>query len=137
MVTRIDMEKPIVRMWLFGMITMLEINIANRIREHWPGDEWQQHCSNNRLRKAEALSAERSRLNQHSDLIDCLQLADKAQILLSDQELMEEYGFRSKTAADRTIKEMSSLRNNLAHGQSIVSYDWPQIVRMTQRLEQA
>jgi len=135
-VTRADMEKPIVRMWLFGMITMLEINIASRIREHWPGDEWQQHCSNNRLRKAEALCAERSRLNQHSDLIDCLQLSDKAQVLLSDQELMEEYGFSSKTAADRTIKELSSLRNNLAHGQSIVSYDWPQIVRMTQRLEQ-
>lgn len=134
-VTRSDMEKPIVRMWLFGMITMLEMNISNRIRERWPGDEWQQHCSNNRLRKAQALSAERARLNQHCELIDCLQLSDKAQILLSDQKIMEEYGFSSKTAADRTIKEMGSLRNNLAHGQSIVSYDWPQIVRMTQRLE--
>jgi hypothetical protein len=136
-VTRADMEKPIVRMWLFGMITMLEINLANRIRERWPGDEWHERCSNNRLRKAQALGAERSRLNQHSDLIDCLQLSDKAQILLSDQEIMEEYGFSSKTAADRTIKEMSSLRNNLAHGQSIVSYDWPQIVLMTQRLEES
>lgn len=135
-ITRSDIEKPIVRMWLFGMITILEINLASRIRERWPVDEWQQRCSNNRLRKAQALWEERRRLNQHSDLIDCLQLSDKAQILLSDEEIMEEYGFNSKTAADRTIKEMSSLRNNLAHGQSIVSYDWPQIVRMTQRLEQ-
>jgi len=135
-ITRADIEKPIVRMWLFGMITMLEMDLASRISERWPGDEWQQHCSNNRLRKAETLWEERRRLNQHSDLIDCLQLSDKAQILLSDEEIMEEYGFSSKSAADRTIREMSSLRNNLAHGQSIVSYDWPQIVRMTQRLEQ-
>ena len=135
-VTRVDMEKPLVRMWLFGMITILEMNLANSIRKRWPGDDWKKHCSKNRLRKAETLCTERSRLNQHSDLIDCLQLSDKAQILLSDPAIREEYGFDSKTAADRTIKEMSSLRNNLAHGQSIVSYDWPQIVRMTQRLEQ-
>jgi len=135
-VTRADMEKPIVRMWLFGMITMLEMNMATRILERWPDSEWQQYCSNNRLRKAQVLCDERSRLKQHSTLIDCLQLSDKAQILLSDPEIMEEYGFNSKSAADRVIKEMSSLRNNLAHGQSIVSYDWPQIVRMTQRLEQ-
>lgn len=135
-VTRADMEKPTVRMWLFGMITILEMNLANQMRKRWPGDEWQQHCSKNRLRKAETLYEERIRLNQHCDLIDCLQLSDKAQILLSDQEIREEWGFNSKAAADRVIKEMSSLRNNLAHGQSIVSYDWPQIVRMTQRLEQ-
>ncbi len=135
-VARADMEKPIVRMWLFGMITMLELNLVSRIQKRWPGDEWQQYCSKNRLRKAQDLLAERRRQNQHSNLIDCLQLSDKAQILLSDQEIMEEYGFDSKAAADRTIKEMSSLRNNLAHGQSIISYDWPQIVRMTQRLEQ-
>ena len=135
-VTRADMEKPTVRMWLFGMITILEMNLASRIRERWPGDEWRQYCSNNRLRKAKELQEERSRLNQHSDLIDCLQLSDKAQILLSDRTVREEWGFDSKATADRTIREMNSLRNNLAHGQSIVSYDWPQIVRMTQRLEQ-
>jgi hypothetical protein len=32
---------------------------------------------------------------------------------------------------------MESLRNNLAHAQDIVTYDWGQIVRLTQRLEES
>jgi hypothetical protein len=67
--------------------------------------------------------------------LDCLQLSDKAEILIEDADQLAEFGFDSKRAAKNVIKELESLRNNLAHAQDIVTHDWPQIARMTHRLE--
>ena len=133
-ITRADMEKPIVRMWLFGIITMLEIRFTELIREDWPNDTWMEKCTPSRLEKARALLDERHRRGaQHIELLDCLQLADKSYLLAQDPEFLHQFGFKSKTQADQAIRAMESLRNNLAHGQSITTQDWPQIVRMSQR----
>jgi CBS domain-containing protein len=134
-VTRSDIEKPIVRMWLFGMITMVEMSLATTIRSKWPDDSWREHCPPGRLKKAEELCAERSRREQQCELIDCLQLSDKGRILLRDPQTIIEFSFKSKGEAEQAIRDLESLRNNLAHGQGIITYDWPQIVRMTQQIE--
>ncbi|HRF71583.1 MAG TPA: hypothetical protein PL117_02325, partial [Accumulibacter sp.] len=68
------------------------------------------------------------------DLIDCLQLTDKAQIMLEHQPAREALGLSSKRVAKQVIKDLESLRNNLAHSQDIVSHDWVQIIRITQRM---
>ncbi|WP_456444686.1 HD domain-containing protein [Thiolapillus sp.] len=133
-ITRTDMEKPIVRMWLFGIITMLEIRFTELIRKHWPDESWVDKCSPARLAKARALLEERQRRGaQHIELVDCLQLSDKSYLLAQDQRFLRDFGFKSKSQADQAIRAMESLRNNLAHGQSITVQDWPQIVRMSQR----
>ncbi len=134
-ITRVDMEKPIVRMWLFGMITIIEIEFAASIRKKWPNESWRDLCSAGRLRKAEALCEERLRISQQSDLLDCLQLGDKARVLFTDAKILKQIGFNSRSEADRAIKNVESLRNNLAHGQSIVAYDWPSIVDLTQSVQ--
>ena len=56
-------------------------------------------------------------------------------MLIRDDALLAELGFYSRSAAKQVIKELESLRNNLAHGQDIVTHDWPQIARMTRRME--
>ena len=134
-ITRLDMEKPIVRMWLFGMITIIEIEFAALIQKKWPNESWRDLCSAGRLRKAEALCGERLRISQQSDLLDCLQLGDKARVLFSDVEILKQLGFNSRSDVDRAIKSVESLRNNLAHGQSIVAYDWPSIVSLSQGVQ--
>ncbi|MEN8176587.1 MAG: HD domain-containing protein [Pseudomonadota bacterium] len=134
-ITRAEIQKPVARMWLFGMITMIEINLAERIRVTWPDGSWHRLLSAARLRKTEELFEERRRRNQHTDLVDCLQLSDKAQVLMRSDEQLLEFGFASRSAARRAIKELESLRNNLAHAQDIVTHDWPQIARMTRRIE--
>ncbi|WP_457673240.1 HD domain-containing protein [Thiolapillus sp.] len=132
-ITRTDMEKPIVRMWLFGIITMLEIRFTELIRKHWPDDSWVDRCSPGRLAKARELLEERRRRGaRHIELVDCLQLSDKSYLLVQDQKFLRDFGFKSKSQADQAIRAMESLRNNLAHGQSITTQDWPQIVRMSQ-----
>ncbi|HED16036.1 MAG TPA: bifunctional (p)ppGpp synthetase/guanosine-3',5'-bis(diphosphate) 3'-pyrophosphohydrolase [Gammaproteobacteria bacterium] len=134
-ICRDDINKPIVRMWLFGMITLSEMTYLNLIRKYFPGDSWHKHVSDGRLAKAKGIHAERQRRNQHSNLLECLQLSDKGQILIDRQETLEILGFDSRRTAKRVMKELESLRNHLAHTQDIASHDWAQIARMTRRLE--
>jgi hypothetical protein len=134
-ICRGDMQKPFVRMWLFGFITFTEMLLRERILRRWPDESWTAHLSAARLQKAQALRDERRRRGQTCHLLDCVQFSDQAQILLTIPEELEAFGFESRSAAKRVIKEFESLRNNLAHAQDIVTYDWAQIARMTQRLE--
>jgi hypothetical protein len=135
-ITRGDMQQPVVRMWLFGIITLTEMDLLERIRTRWPNGDWTRLLSAGRLDKAQALLEERRRRGQHVDLADCLQLSDKAQILLEDEQERAAFGLRTKGAAKRVIKDLESLRNNLAHAQDIVTHDWPQIARLAQHVEE-
>lgn len=134
-IERGDMQKPLVRMWLFGFITSTEMLLRERLLERWPEDSWMPRVGKARLGKAQALCEERLRRGQECQLLDCLQFSDLAQVLLEDQEEVRAFGFASKAAAKRAIKEFESLRNNLAHAQDIITYDWAQIARMAKRME--
>jgi hypothetical protein len=133
--SRPDIQKPIARMWLFGMITVLELYFANRIKSLWPKQTWKHLLSPHRLRQAESVHAERIRLGQQSELEDCLQLLDKAEVLLQNPGQLQEMGFETRGSVKQVMKDIQSLRNNLAHAQDIVVHDWPQIVRLARRLE--
>jgi hypothetical protein len=133
-ITRNDIQKPSVRMWLFGMITIVEIFIARTIEIKYPQSAWRRELSPERLKKAEDLQNERKRRDQHVTLLDCLQLGDKAKILMKDPEMREDMGFESKRTADKALKDFESLRNNLAHAQDIITYNWDSIVIISRRL---
>ncbi len=117
-------------------MTMIEMTLVNLIQERFPNGAWIRHVSEGRLQKARDIQKERQRRNLYCDLIDCLQLPDKAQILVEDPVAMERLGMRSKRAAKRVIKELESLRNHLAHAQDIVRHDWPQIARLSMRIDE-
>jgi hypothetical protein len=134
--SREDINKPVARMWLFGIITFIEMNVIKVISLHFPGDSWQSALTEERLQQAKALQTERNRRGQHCSLLDCIQLSDKGKIVISKEETMKMMGLESKRSAKKVIREMESLRNNLAHAQDIVTYDWGQIVRLTDRLEE-
>ena len=134
-IRRPDIQKPLVRMWLFGMITFAEMDFAERVHMLWPDGSWTRLLPAGRVQKAEELHAERQRRQQPCSLLDCLQLSDKAQILMQNPLQLAAFGFETKGAAQRVVKELESLRNNLAHAQDIVAHDWPQIVRLARRFE--
>ena len=135
-IRRDDINKPMVRMWLFGIVTMVEMGLVELIHERFPGDAWEAQISDGRLQKARDIQKERQRRNIYCDLIECLQLADKAQVLIDDAVALERLGMTSKSMAKRAIKELESLRNHLAHAQDIVMHDWPQIARLSMRMEE-
>ena len=135
-VTRTDLQKPPVRMWLFGMVTLIEIRFTQMIERNWSADTWKQFLSEGRVRKAEELHAERTRRNQQIRLLDCLQLSDKGQIIARHEALRKTTLFESRRQMDQAVKDLERLRNNLAHSQDIVNSDWEMILALSQNLDQ-
>ena len=122
-------------MWLFGMITLLEMRTTRLIELNCPGDSWRQYLSESRLQKAEALLEERKRRNQSVELLDCLQISDKGQIIARNEELRRVTRMQSRRQTEQAIRMLESLRNNLAHSQDIISCDWETIVWLCKEME--
>ena len=123
-VTMSDLQKPPVRMWLFGMITLVEMRMGRLVEQLCEGETWRQFLSEARLQKAEALLEERRRRNQNLRLSDCLQFSDKAQIIARNEAIRRLTRFTSRRQVEEACKALESLRNNLAHSQDIITSDW-------------
>ena len=134
-IDRSDVQKPVARMWLFGIITLLEMYFLEKIKMLWPDGSWVKLLTPRRLAAADEVRNERLRRDQPCQLVDCLQLADKGEILLQNPSQLAAFGFETRGAAKRVMKDIQSLRNNLAHAQDIIVHDWPQIVRLARRVE--
>ncbi len=134
-VSRSDLQKPPVRMWLFGMVTLIEMRFTRLIERFCPDDGWKQFLSKSRVKKAEELLAERTRRNQDIDLLDCLQLADKGQIIARKEDIRSLTRFESRRQVEQATKQLERLRNNLAHAQDIVTTDWDTIALLSENLE--
>jgi hypothetical protein len=134
-VTLADMLKPPVRMWLFGVVTMIELRYARLIEQFCPDESWRQFLSAGRLKKAEELLAERRRRHQDVTLFDCLQLSDKGQIVARNERIRRLTIYPSRGQAEEGVKMLEGLRNSLAHAQDIVSCDWDAIVRLSDHLD--
>jgi hypothetical protein len=135
LITRADLQDPPVRMWLFGMITVLEMRFLQLIESEFSDDGWMRYISPARLEKARELQAERQRRGQDAHLLDCLQFSDKAQIVVRDEALRSKAGIVSRHRGDEVIKNLERLRNDLAHTQDIIAFDWQTIVAIVENLE--
>jgi len=134
-ITLTDIEKPPMRMFLFGIITLGEMLMTEIIRHRYQDGSWQDCLSEKRLAKTKELQKERLRRGQKVELIDCLQYGDKGWILSYDEDVRKAMGHESRRAARQAIKEMETLRNNLSHTQEIVPAGWQRIVIACSRLE--
>lgn len=131
-----DMMKPSVRMWLFGLITILEMNLSKSLERTYPANSWQTELPKGRLEKAMALLSERRKRGQELELKDCLYFADKASILAKNPSIRERWGVKNRSEAKQLISKFESLRNSLAHTHDIVAYDWNAIVVISRRLNE-
>ena len=122
-VTINDIQKAPVRMWLFGMVTVIEMFITQILKEKYDDSLLATAISEGRFQKTKELQTERERRGQTVGLIDCLQLRDKIKILAKDQELRDKYDFSSKTQLRKTGKALEELRNNLAHAQTLTNFE--------------
>lgn len=121
-ITRRDLQKPPLRMWLFGAITILDSNLTWAIEELYPEDSWRSLISAGRLKKATTLQAERRRRASPCRLVDCLQITDKTSIVLKDSASLAALGLKSRNEADHLIGNLEKLRNHLAHAQELETY---------------
>ncbi len=134
-ISRTDLQKPPVRMWLFGMVTLIEMRFHRMIEQYCPDETWKQFLSAGRIQKAEELLTERIRRKQDLDLLDCLQMSDKVQIIARNEQLRNLTRYQSRKKLEEEAKMLEKLRNNLAHSQDIIINDWRTIVILSERLD--
>lgn len=134
-VTRGDLQKGPVRMWLFGLISLLEMNFLRMIRECYPDSSWKGLLKPKRINDAEQIFSDRKQKNEATDLVDCLQFCDKAEIIQKTEKLVSALGFSSKKKINQLLGKLERLRNTLAHSQDIITGNWPEICDLADAAE--
>jgi len=137
-VTRADLNKPPARIYLFGLISLLEMHLVFWIRKEF-GDDWQRHLKEPRLAEANKLFEQRRQKHQELNLCECLQLCDKADLIVSRDVLRELFNMNSKKGGEKTFRRIQSLRDLLAHGQNNLIEDtsWEELSLIVSWIEQA
>jgi hypothetical protein len=101
------------------------------LAELYPDDSWQSQLTPHRFKKAVELHAERQRRGFACALLDCFQVNDKADILVSDGTSLSALEPRSRCEADRFTSDIEKLRNFLAHAQELESEHLGAAARLT------
>lgn len=137
-VTRADLNKPLVRSYLFALITLLEFHLGYWVSIEYPGDAWHAKLTAARLEATRDRQHERERRGQPLPLLQCLEIGDKHTLVVKSATLRALLGFTSRNQAEAVLGDAESLRNNLAHSQ----YDlgsgrsWSKLISLVQRIEQ-
>ncbi len=131
-----DIQKAPVRLWLFGLISLTEMQLLRVIRETYPFNRWQHYLSETRLAIAQEMLERRQASNAEIDLADCLQFCDKRDIFLRSDRLHPILHPDSKNRGEKLLKDLEALRNNLAHAQDIVTGQWPKTADLAEETEQ-
>jgi CBS-domain-containing membrane protein len=135
-ITKADVNKPPVRIYVFGMVSLFEMHINLWIKYYYPESRWQEHISEKRLEAANRIYEERKGNNQDLMLLDCIQLGDKRDILAKTDGFLENNGFNKKTFI-RFIRYVEKIRNELAHSQDsiIANVPWDDFVTVLEGVE--
>lgn len=132
-VTRADLQKAPMRMFLFGLITLLEMNMQRIIVSFYTRNAWRIFLPPRRLDSARALLYERQRRNEAISLADCLQFCDKTQIIARSEKLRSKLGIQDEGLIKQKMLAIEGLRNRLAHAQDIVTgSSWEEVIDLTE-----
>ncbi|MDI6842935.1 MAG: hypothetical protein QMC94_00835 [Anaerosomatales bacterium] len=133
-ITRADLNKPPVRMWLFSLVTLLEMEMLRLIRATYPGEEWRVLLKAQRIKKVEQLFEDRQRRNEYLDLADCLQFCDKKEIICKSPGLWPLFG-ESRENARAFLRDCEQLRNEVVHIQELTGSSWTEAIDLAGRIE--
>ncbi len=136
-ITQADLNKPPIRVYLFGLVSLLEMHLSYWIRTSYPGDSWQKSLSSNRLALAEKVRDERRKRKQDLDLIDCLQFGDKRDLVVKLEAVRNDLDMGSKKKSESRLRDAEDLRNPLAHSQYdlVCGATWNELIELVQWME--
>jgi len=120
-VTRADLNKPPVRIYLFFLISLLEMHLGFWIRKNYKNEFWKDYLSEDRLKNAQKLYENRKKRNQEIGIFECLQFADKRDLFLKNEDLRKEFSISSRRNGEEILKQVEILRDSLAHSQDEIA----------------
>ncbi len=95
-VTVADIDKMPVRMYLFGLVSLLEMQLLRIVRVHYPADSWAERLRPRHQESVRKMFVDRRRDNAQIELADCLQFDHKIRLVAQAEELRQVAGFDSK-----------------------------------------
>lgn len=131
-----DLQRAPVRMLLFGLVSLLEMQMLRLIIKLYPDGSWEQLLKPERVDMARDLHRQRREKREEIDLADCLQFCDKRDVLIQDDGLRERLSLCTRTSARRFLKQVEDLRDLLAHAQDLsTKMSWPKILGLASKTE--
>ena len=127
-ITRADLRKEPVRMWLFGVVSLLEMQLLRLIRDFHPDDDWTLFLSDERIAKARSILRDRAARDEDIDLAECTELTDKTRIAWRSRRLREALHLPSEAKWRVQAERLRRLRDGLAHGREFRSDEWPELM---------
>jgi hypothetical protein len=136
-ITLADLNKPSVRVYLFRLLSLLEMHLRFWVFTTYGPNGWQEMLNGERLVAANTLHAERRKRNEEITLLDCLQFCDKRDLVITNADLRAKLGLGSKSSSASLFRRAEELRNNLAHSQQdlVQGRSWPELIEVAERLE--
>jgi hypothetical protein len=137
-VTQADLNKPPVRVYLFGLVSLLEMHLEFWVRAEYPDDSWQAALKTARLKKAKRVQVDRHARNQDVSLLECLEFSDKRDLIVQRPQLRETLGLSDPDWATDLLERARRLRNDLAHSQLDLGRgsSWPEVIKLVQSVEE-
>ncbi len=133
-VTKGDLQKHPVRLWLFGIISLVEMQMLRIIRDYCPGESWKEYLNNTRKEHIMDIYNKRVERNQHIDPNECLEFCDKKTIILKNKKIFDGFNGLTKSGTKKLLEETEDIRNELAHSQDYLVGDWPNIFNTVEEL---
>lgn len=129
LVTRSDLDTIPVRIWLYGMISLFEIELKEAIFNL--SIQWQNILSSNRINKAIELFELKKKNNEEIDVLGCIQMADIGTIILKAWNQFDQFFPSELTKKDirYSFSKINQLRDVLAHGQKL-RMDWSEVYNL-------
>ena len=118
-VTKSDLQRVPVRILMFWLITLLEMNLRESIRQYHGNDEWVNMLSEKRLQDVKDLQAERLKKDTSIGLIEGTQLCDLKEIIARGPLLQEIFTDLTEKQFRKYLERIEHYRNNLAHAQAL------------------
>lgn len=131
LVTRSDLDTIPIRIWLYGMISIFEFELKEKINQL--SIKWEETLTSDRLAKAEELYSLKKSKNEEISLLGCTQLVDVGTIVFKSWEHFKDFfpsGY-SKKMIQSSFNKINLLRDALAHGQKL-QMEWSKVNQLAE-----
>lgn len=135
-ITKGDLQKIPVRIWLMGLLSLLEMQFLRIIRLWFADNQWEKlnAISHKNLNQAKGIFASRKQKGQSIDLLECLYWIDKANIVARIPSMSKYLRYNNRKIMGKKFREFSELRNDIFHGYDYLSNYWPRLFSLIQEI---
>lgn len=122
--TRADLQSPAVGVVVLAYLIAVETGLSILVPQEL-GNHWYRHLRRNRIAEVLEIYERKRKQNVGIGLEECLFFTDWLTLAARSPDLVKRLGFASKSQFGRTRGPIIDLRNDLAHGGTVLDHHTP------------